>query len=207
MHGLSLIVTTANTGYRLENMQPSRNDLQAVSLLAANLVTAGIRPRSVAFGGDYRAVGGFTFLVQLAKELGEQVSDVPDADASLRYPKYSDFCAIRQHMHEWGLRVIHRYLSEKMGHRGLWGESAQSFAKRMEMALSRPFPDPAVLLVPVEALVLWYYTKVEGIDQLSIPDDRDAWLPPPGATIAFSRDRMVVRAFDIGLRPLEAAPR
>lgn len=198
--GVSMIVTTANSAFRLDRSTPSQGDVEALITLAVRLVDQGFRPQSVVFEMNYRSVGVLAFLKSLSLKTGARTPEI--IHASVRYLKYKDIELFKSEMEEgWGKRVIHRYLSEKIDHKYLWGESAESFEKRLEMAFHRErnFPMPTVLFIPVEGMVLLYYTKLHEVHRKKIPMDLSAWTPKPGSVLAFSADKAMVVEFDANL--------
>lgn len=204
--GVSLVVATTNTTIKLERSSPTQEDVKALSNLATRLIGQGVRPQSAVFEVNYRSMGVFPFLETLSVAMGEKVKEI--VHASVRHPGYyyPDLGLIKDEMSQHGMRVIHRYLSAEKVHTNMWTESPESLEKHLELAFTRKFPEPAVLLVPVEGMILWFYTKVVGIRRVGIPSDESVWLPKLGSIIVFSRDRKVVAEFDADLNRVEAAP-
>lgn len=193
--GISKIVIPANPEFRLDNVSPSRANHEATIKLADRLVAAEIRPASVVFAGDVRAIVGFSFIRRLSRVSTRFKEESCD---DLRYTRYVNYVDALERVERFGMAAIHRYLNEKSGHRPTWHESSEVFVTRIEQALAREFLEPAVLIVPIEAMILVYYTRVVGVDRFAIPDDRKAWLPAAGAGVAIATDGTAVE-FDCEL--------
>lgn len=200
-HEISKIVIPANPEFRLDNVSPSRQNHIATVQLADRLAAAEIRPASVVFCDDVRAIVGFSFIRKLSRVSS---SFTEDTCQELRYPRYVNYVDALERINKFGEAAIHRYLNERSSHRPTWFESSESFATRIENGLARKFPEPAVLIVSIEAMILTYYTRVVGINRFAIPDDRKAWLPTAGAGIAIAADGTAVE-FDRDLA-IVAAP-